>query len=239
MEYKYNNVTNFTPHQPPRRRSVVSRKSGSGRRVTSYSSYTPSRLSGGWGWQGPLSFFFCSFPVLFLLRLFFFLLRLFFFLSFSVFPKYRESKGPPAKSRPPAPSGPPAKSRPSAPSPPGLSPQGGACLFVLCMPPCICTTFILVKEKNRKRTEKKKTRAPALYILAPSQHAFEGRFWVLFGYNFTAPMDVSAKLAALTSALGPYGHVRPGRAAETETPGFAFYGAIGILVCDCVPGPCL
>ena len=48
-------------------------------------------------------------------------------------------------------------------------------------------------------------------------------------------MDVLAKLAALTSALGPYGHVRPGRAAET--PGFAFYGAIGILVCDCVPGP--
>ena len=59
-------------------------------------------------------------------------------------------------------------------------------------------------------------------LLAPSQHAFEGRFWVLFGYNFTAPMGVSAKLAALTSALGPYGHVRPGRAAET--PGFAFYG---------------
>ena len=58
-------------------------------------------------------------------------------------------------------------------------------------------------------------------LLAPSQHAFEGRFWVLFGYNFTAPMGVSAKLAALTSALGPYGHVRPGRAAET--PGFAFY----------------
>ena len=51
-----------------------------------------------------------------------------------------------------------------------------------------------------------------------------------FGYTFTALMDVSAKLAALTSALGPYGHVRPGRAAET--PGFAFYGAIGILVCD-------
>ena len=49
-------------------------------------------------------------------------------------------------------------------------------------------------------------------------------------------MDVSAKLAALTSALGPYGHVRPGRAAET--PGFAFYGAIGILVCDCIPGSC-
>ena len=49
-------------------------------------------------------------------------------------------------------------------------------------------------------------------------------------------MDVSAKLAALTTAIGPYGHVRPGRAAET--PGFAFYGAIGILVCDCIPGSC-
>ena len=45
--------------------------------------------------RGPCLFFFCSFPVLFLLRLFFFLLRLFFFLSFSVFPKYRESKETP------------------------------------------------------------------------------------------------------------------------------------------------
>ena len=55
----------------------------------------------------------------------------------------------------------------------------------------------------------------------PSTLLREDPGWVLFGYNFTAPMDVSAKLAALTSALGPYGHVRPGRAAET--PGFAFY----------------
>ena len=69
-----------------------------------------------------------------------------------------------------------------------------------------------------------------LNFLGSVRIQFEGRFWVLFGYNFTAPMDVSAKLAALTSALGPYGHVRPGMAAET--PGFAFYGAIGILVCD-------
>ncbi len=29
-----------------------------------------------------------------------------------------------------------------------------------------------------------------------------------------------------------------GEAEAAEPPGFAFYGAIGIFVCDWVPGPC-